>query len=286
VPWLIKNTLDTGNPIYPFFFVSGAMDSIRMMVSTHMGPYGNWMDLFLLPLRATVWGYENGPYDASIGPLLLGFGALSWIRYRDLLPVQKTTLIIAALISITGLFLWAIGNQFTGQLIQTRFYYLLFPAFATLSAFGYASISQLTFHSVRLRPIANTIVIMVLLLNGIETMIHTLRLGAPQAALGLRTEQDYLADSLGWFQPAMQAIRELPPNNKVLLIYEPRSLYCAPYCYPDEILDRWAYSYNRYHNDETIQENWGNDGFTYLIAFRSGVELNRHDNVPNHPVDK
>lgn len=285
-PWLVKNTFFTGNPVYPFFIPAAEMDPVRIAIYQGMPPQGNWMDFFLLPLRATVLGVDGGQgYSVAVGPLLLGLGALAWIGRSQLEAQQRGSLGNAALLAVAGMLIWAAGNRFSGYLIQTRMYFSLFPAFAALAGFGFAAASRINYASVRLGRILQAIILLVLALNVFEAGLHTLKTGAPQAALGLRSEQDYLADNLGWFQPAMQAVHDLPEGSQVLLIYEPRSLYCAPACLPDEILDRWIRDRTRLQDFDSILKNWTAQGFTHLLVYRYGVEFLKENDDPHHPLE-
>ena len=284
LPWLIKNFLTTGNPVYPLFFASGEMDAVRRMVTQYEPPYGNWLDFFLLPMRATLWGVEYGPYDASIGPLFLGLSVFAWTAVGSLNNQQRWNLKLATAFSLLGILFWAIANQFSGQLIQTRFYYFLFPAFAILAAYGYFSLTNVTHPIIRVSRIINIIIVIVLGLNTLEIGIHTIRTGAPQVITGLRDEDSYIAENLGWFQPVMQAINSLPQGSRVLMIYETRSFYCQPVCVADEVPDRWMRDYTRYGTSIEIVNQWLEQGYTHLLVHRSGVEFFKQEIHPNHPI--
>jgi hypothetical protein len=286
-PWLLKNLITTGNPAYPFFFASGAMTPLRLEVYQSVPPYGNWLDLVLLPLRATLLGTDGGDgYMVALGPLLLGFGLFAWLGRERRTPEQQTALENAAIIALAGLAVWAIANRFSGNLIQTRYYFTLFPAFTTLAAFGYWGLSRVSLPQVRLNRLFTTLVLLVLAFNLIEVGAFSWKSGAPQASAGLVSGEDYLADNLGWFQPAMQAIHDLPDSSSVLMLYEARSLYCAPKCSPDEILDRWKRSYNTLGDSQSILRSWRQEGYTHVLVYTAGVDFMRTANDPHHPLNE
>jgi len=137
-PWLVKNLIATGNPLYPFLFPSAAMDQFRLDLYQGNHPWGSWREILLLPLYAVTTGIEGAPgYNASIGPLLLGLGLLSWIGWRSRPSKQKNALILSGLVVITGLSVWIIASRFSEYLIQSRLYYAIFPAAAILAGAGY-----------------------------------------------------------------------------------------------------------------------------------------------------
>ncbi|HTX79767.1 MAG TPA: hypothetical protein VMC62_08865 [Longilinea sp.] len=282
-PWLIKDWLTTGNPLYPFFFTSGAMDAQRIAVYQGLPAWGNWQDFFLMPLRMTLIGSDtSGGYGVSMGPLLLGLGALAWLGWSTFGGEKKAALENAALLAVTGVAIWAVGNQLSGYLIQTRMYFSLFPAFVVLAAYGYHGISQIEIKPIRLRFVVNILLVFVLALNVIQVGMDFVQSGALNEVLGGHTEEQYLTDNLGWFQPTMQAIKALPQGSKVLMLYEPRGFYCIPGCDPDEILDQWQHDQALYHIPQAIIQNWQQEGFTQVLYYKAGGDFLRSSDDPHH----
>jgi hypothetical protein len=286
LPWLVKNLIATGNPLYPFLFPAGAMTPARIANFQGTPPFGNWLDFVLLPVRATAIGLEGAEgYGVSPGPLLLGLGGLAWIRSSRRNDEQRAALQNAALITLTGLLIWAVGNQLSGYLIQTRLFFSLFPAFAVLAACGFNAVEGLSLPGVRPGRILAALVVLVLGLNVLEVNVASLKQGAPQAALGLISSEEYLKNNLGWYQPAMEAVNQLPPGSLVQLIYDPRSLYCKENCLPDENIDRWLTAYAEIGDFNLIRDRWRQEGITHLLVYRSGVEFLLEAKDPHHPKE-
>lgn len=282
-PWLLRNWANTGNPVYPLFFEAGAMSAVRSEVYTRLPPFGNWADLVLLPLRATYLGFEGGEgYGVAAGPLLLGLGALAWLGARSLNREDGPALENAAVFSIAGLVVWALVNQLSGFLVQTRFYFGLFPAFTLLSAAGFLGLSRQALPGVRLGRIAAALVLMVSAFSAFEMGGSVLRQGAPQAVLGLESEPAYLARNLGWYWPAIEALHALPADSQVLLLLEPRSFYCAPRCFPDETMDRWKRDRLALQEPGAILASWRAQGFTHLLFYQAGEDFMRQTGDVHH----
>ncbi len=120
-PWLIKNLIYTGNPVYPLFYnlLGGrgwnAFDAVRFM-KHHVAPLGNWRETFLLPLTISS-SKDIGALFIIFAPLLIffkrferpvkllllygGLYFLLWIfftyrNYRFLLPVFPVFSLAAA----------------------------------------------------------------------------------------------------------------------------------------------------------------------------------------------
>ncbi len=287
LPWLVKNGLTTGNPVYPFFFTSSVASQVQLAIFQRVGAYGNALDFFLLPLQATLTGFEKGGgYMFSAGPLLLALGALAWVGRKQLDPDGQSALQNAALMTGIGLLVWALVNQYNGLLIQTRYYMAVFPAFAVLAAAGERGLSQLAIARVRLGRLTAVMILLAVGFNVLETGVQSIQSGALPAALGLKSQDSYLADNLGWFQPAMQAINDLPQGSQVLLLYEPRSLYCQPRCTGDAIMDHWKQARALYEDDAgKIRAAWIAQGFTHLLLYRQGLDFLVEANDPNHTPD-
>ncbi len=284
LPWFVKNLFSTGNPFYPFFFAGGEMSAIRQSVYQSTPTWGNWLDFFLLPLRATYLGLEGrAGYSVSVGPLLLGFGALAWLGQKERTAKQRLSVQHAALIGVVGLLVWAVGNRMSGFLIQTRFYFVLFPAFSFLAAAGFQGLSQIQIPQVRTARLLAALTLLPLVLNLIESGLTTLQSGALPTIAGLRTKDEYLGDALGWYLPATEAIHQLPAGAKTMLLYETRSLYCLPACSPDEILDRWKRSKIQYQTSQAILSAWKREGFSHILFYRSGAKFMAENGDINLP---
>jgi hypothetical protein len=129
---------------------------------------------------------------------------------------------------------------------------------------------------------------MILLVFGftiIEVGVDTIRRGAVQTAISLQDQRTYLEDNLGWFAPAMEVVNTLPEDSRVIMLWEPRNLYCLPKCEPDEILDRWVVE--RYgdgldvpRSPETILGSWKESGYTYLLFYNAGAEFIQNEGGP------
>jgi len=151
-----------------------------------------------------------------------------------------------------------------------------------LGAAGFWGIRRIELANIRLGMIFSALVVLVLGLNLVEVGADVARQGALQVVLGITDQEHYLADNLGWFQPAMQAVRQLPAGDRTLLLFETRSLYCMPRCAPDEILDRWKRDRAALHDAELIRQSWLDAGFTHVLFYRTGADFLVEANDPHH----
>jgi hypothetical protein len=271
-PWLIKNLIFTGNPMYPLFFVSGSMTPIRIDTYQSAPPWGNWLDVLLLPFMATFTGFQGADgYGNAIGPLLLTFGGLFWLSWRTFNPGQKMILKTALWMAVTGVVVWMLANQMSGFLVQTRMHYGLFPLFMLLAAAGFWSIRQLDIPEVRLSKIAQGATLLALGLVLIQFSADSTHQRVYARLTGSESAEDILAATLGVYVPAMQAVKALPEETHTLLLYETRSYHCLPQCQPDEILDRWKRDWQIYGDGEAILDAWRSEGITHVLVYQRGI---------------
>ena len=59
------------------------------------------------------------------------------------------------------------------------------------------------------------------------------------------------------------------------MLWEPRSLYCLPKCWPDEVLDRWLHARHLFRDSEDILNNWREEGYTHVLLNRFGSDFIR-----------
>lgn len=283
LPWLVKNWILLGNPVAPYFWGTTVFPAARQQVIQGNLPFGNWMDILLLPFRATIIGADGGQgYSHTIGVLFLLLGGLCWIR-PGLEQASKRWYQILVTISVVTLLAWIVGNRFSGLLIQNRMYYAAFPAFACLAAIGYFKLSQIQVPGVRVGRIISAVILLVLGLNVIQGGRELIRSQAPDYLTGVISTEEYKEKNLGWYQRAVSTVAE--SKQKTLLIYEPRGLECLDNCQPDEILDRWSYDFHRLGSCEAVTNDWVQKGFTQILVNQSGLDFFMQNKDPNHTKD-
>jgi len=278
-PWLSKNLAATGNPFYPFGYPAGAMTPLRLSLYQQQPIEGGWLDFFLLPLRATFYGVENATllgrpgYNSSLGPLLLGLAPLALLwrgKAKEWGFVRRV-----GLFSLVGWIVWGLGGRFYGHLIRTHLYFAIFPALALLAGAGFAALGNLRLPGVRTARLGGALVWLALGFNLVQIGEETLERRAWEVLLGTRTPEQYQIDNLGWYAPAMEAVRDLPEGKRALLLWEPRGFYCAPRCDPDETLDHWMDALRTFGSATAVLDDWRARGYTHLLFYDLGVEFIR-----------
>jgi len=279
MPWWIKNVLATGNPFYPFFFPAGAMTGLRLGFYD-LPAWGGWQEVLFLPLSASIGGVEGAPgYSASIGPLLVSLAPFAWLGWRSRTAAGQVAVIMAGSIAVLGLAAWAVASRFSGLLIQSRLYFSFFPALALLAGAGYQGLNSLKLPAVRLGRVVGALILVVIGFSTLQVGMESIRQGNLRVLVEDYSIQDYLEENLGWYARAISAIQELPGKKKVLMLWEPRSLYCIPDCVADELLDRYIRDAWTSADPESILESWRLAGYTHLLYNRLGAGFVRNQDV-------
>jgi hypothetical protein len=276
LPWLVENWLTTGNPVYPFFFPGVYWDTWRAWwydrPGTGLATTAPWR-LLTAPLEATVLGTEGGePYDATIGPLLLGSVPLLALVWRALNREERS--VAGHLLFFVGLnyALWLAGLARSALLVQTR---LLLPIFGLAAVLGAVVLDRLV---ILRRPqlavdwLVRAVMSLTLALLLFSTLAAFLRANPMPVTLGIETRDAYLARRLGVYQLAMNEINTLPPGSRVIFLWEPRSYACRVDCRPDALLDRFLHLTYLHPDAGSIAQTWRDEGATHVLLFRRGMK--------------
>ena len=280
-PWLIKNVMLTGNPMYPFFFDGAYWDDWRAWWYDRPGTgllYTEPWKLLVAPWDATVWGIEGGAgYSASIGPLFLGLLPFLALVWRRLSPAarQWTRAAMAFCGVLYAFWLWGVAR--TALLTQTRLFFPAFGLLALMAGEAVDGLQTLPRRPVDLGWLVRAVIVGVLALTLLGTFLSAVQ-GRPLGVLlGFESREQFLTRRLGWYYAAVEHInRELPPDADVLFLWEPRSYHCEVNCLPDALLDRFLHATHRYGPDaEAIAATWCDEGVTHVLFYRQGYEAIR-----------
>jgi hypothetical protein len=282
IPWLIKNWIFTGSPVYPLLLPAGNMDSLRLWFYNRpdLLPH-DLLGLFRAALifpRATFMGVQGGnDYDVTLGPLfmLLGFGlVLGWHRLEAELRRELWPLTLFILISYLG---WVALNLTSVLALQSRLFFFFFPALALVCAGGFAAIRSLDTALLRLSFIAQAVLLLALGLTALE-LVTTFATHSPLAYdLGLQTAEDYRAANLGQYAVLMDRLNTLGPRSRIKFLWEARSLECNPqiHCEPDVVIDRWWHLRRTLITTDAILAAWQAEGVTQVLIYNTGLDFVR-----------
>jgi len=286
-PWLVRNAALTGNPFYPLLFPTHQVDALELQFYSSAGQSARtlWDDL-VLPVTASIFGQEGAPgFSASIGPLMVAL-IPGLLLSRGRFSGDSVRLLRAAgILGLSAWVAWAVLAHVSSLLIQTRLYFGFLPALALLGVAGLASIDSRRRGAVRIGVLASFLIGLALVLEAFNEGLNFASLNPIPVLGGEESEGQFLAERLGWYEPAMEAVNSLPAGSKVVFLWEARGYYCRISCLPDEIIDRWWHLLRVRGDSQSIVDLWREQGVTHVLIYDWGARMEQEDQPLYQPSD-
>jgi len=284
LPWLLKDTILYQNPLAPFAWGTSGFDKLDQWYYLRPGSGMGIRELLMLPIQATVFGHEGAsPYQASIGPLLIGFLPLPLIGWKRRSEEDRKVITSLFVLVVSAYLVWVFGAANTQFTVQSRLLYPVFPSVALTGAFGLDGLNNVP-QSAKFAGLIRGLMLVLMVLTVAGALVEFAEINPLPVALGVQTEDSYLIDHLGTHYVAMQEVRKLPANVRVLTLWEPRTYYCGERCIPDSMIDQWWHDREVYGDPKKILEHWQDKGYTHLLVFESGEQFLYKDE-PYDPLD-
>jgi hypothetical protein len=284
-PWIIRNLALRGNPLPPMTD-TGQSALLRLWFFSGQPLPDAWLIGPVIPfLQSTIGRYDAAPFGTTIGPLLLAFLPGLFFRRRN--RETDDSFPIGLLLTSAAVF-WAasgLGIFLSESFAQPRLFMVLFPALALLAACGFDGLGEVRLGQVRIQVVAGalTVLTMGFLLTGY--VVTWIREGVPAYLAGESDAAGYLRGNLGWYSPAMETVNALPTDARVLMLWEPRGLYCGARCLEDSTIDRWYLAMRLVGTAPRILADWRAAGFTHVLIFDTGAEFERKFRAGYSPAD-
>ncbi len=294
-PWLLRNALLYGNPLYPFGPPAAEMDALRQSWYRHPGSgllfTSNAWHAPFLPLSATVFGVENaGLYGADIGPLFAALGPLALLVWRLWSAAERRTAALALSVAAAVTAAW----MFSAALIsgvgrQPRLVFYLFGPLALALALAFEALRRWPRKPFDLHFVLRGALAFSLALSALNAARILNNSSAPIYFSGRDDyRRAYLLSALPWHMRAMDQLATLPQGARVRFLWEPRSLYCPERveCVPDSLIDGWYYARRTIGegNAQAIAEAWRAE-YDYLLVYEAGRRYERDNNTLYTPAD-
>lgn len=272
LPWLIKNMIFLGNPVFPFFYKlfgwggiqwtqATAEGYFRMLVS--YGVQSNFFkELILLPFKIV---NESGRFAGGADILggigwafiVLGLPSIMFVRSKD--RAYKYLLVYLAM---------HLGIWFsTGQVL--RFLMVLLPFFSFLVAYGLGEIYKKYGRAVK---VLITVIVVSFLMSNVFLLSSVNSIVEPyDVAMGLEDRDTYLVRKYGDYYRALHYVNNnLSGADKVYILGDQAGFYCTvPYvlsfAFAPERLVSWA---NNSNNCADFLEKFKSEKITHILYNR------------------
>jgi hypothetical protein len=273
MPWLIKNWIVTGNPVYPFLFGGLGWNPTReaWLAWPGHGYSQNPLDYLALPWLMTVVGTSGtAAFDATVGPLLLCLVPLAF------LVRGRPRAVNYGLVLVAGQFLYfaATASRYA-YLTETRLLLPAFPFLCLAAAFALHRLPIWDHSTFRLSWVVGVVVALVLVLNLLTEAQAFLKVRPLAPLVGLESREAFLSRRLGYHMGAMRYTDDhLPAQSRCFFLWEPRAYYAKHSAFADATLDNLAQLRANYQQDtEAALTALRAKGFTHLLFYRSGLEF-------------
>jgi hypothetical protein len=279
-PYLAKNLVLTGNPVYPFFFPGAYWDSLRGYWYSRPGTGLDLLRLVVAPVEATLFGVEGGivegypPYSATTGPLLLALLPLIFLEWRGRALGTRRWAMGLLIVSLVAYAVWLAGLAYSNLLVQTRLLFPIFPMLAALAGLGFDSLRSVSRKGFSVQFVVGGLVGFVLVLTLLSSSLSFVRSSPLRVLTGSESTQDYLASQLGVYSSVMSEVSLLPEGSRVVFLWEPRAFWCsgAAQCEPDALLDRWWHLRRLGYDAQSAVQQWKQQGVTHVLLFQRGAQ--------------
>jgi len=232
MPWLIKNLVLLGNPLFPYLppfsiFGTDRLESFMSFLDS-FGTGRDLLDFVALPLNVYLRNEQFSAVMSRIDIPSLMFPLVILYGFQKKNPVITALLVLAGARAL----LWAFGSQ------QIRFLFPIYPVLAIVAAYSIRQVAQ----DRRMRPISRMFLPALAVGLMLIPIFYQLRIlmdtGAAMTVAGLSSKYEFLRRSVTGFDE----LSKLPVSvdSRVILVGDGRGYYCLPNCVPDPDHFRWV----------------------------------------------
>ncbi|MBW2093146.1 MAG: hypothetical protein JRI34_13615, partial [Deltaproteobacteria bacterium] len=255
-PWMIRNLILTGNPLYPLYnqlwgLPSVAPSDLAVNIFTERRQlFGeSFWQILLVPARAFFVGKDHSPrfFDGVLNPVLLIFPILALIRPKN------------RYLRLLGVFalIWVMAVFFQST-FRIRYMLPILPVLVVLAVYGLYEMQAFFAHYLRREAayiVLPCVLAVFLTLNVLWAYDFWQKTDPFPYLTGQETRDGYLTRSLDHYEAMAFINRNLPDQSRVLFLFAGnRGYYC----------DR-NYFYHTYYSGEILKP--------VLAGARSAVEV-------------
>ena len=227
LPYLVKNYLITGNPVYPLMYTifggrwltAGQVERMLAYVNTH-GMGHDWLNLAALPWNITVHGNSGyAHFDAVITPLWLAFLPLFFF-VRNKSAMLKWALCICVVYFLS----WTASTHITRYLMP------IFPLLSLICAHAVVALGKETAESSRL--LSSIFKSGYIMLCGIVwfSFAYPYLLRVPRefgpVVWGMQTTHEFHAKRIPNYPVFKYINQNLPPDASLAFFWDNRGFFC------------------------------------------------------------
>ena len=276
-PWMLRDYMWTGNPIYPLydhwfnFHGHTARKSIGLFAYRALIYHEKWWEILLLPFRMFFQGQDGNPrlFDGKLNPFLLILPLFAFYRLKD--DSQKIKTEKSVFLVFAGLYF---AFAFFSSGLRIRYISPIIPPLVILAVFGMRRLFD-SFAEARSLPLkygsklsAVFLVLFALGLNAVYIHEQFAYVKPLSYISGNVTRDEYIEKYRGEY-PAMKFINDhLPSKARILFLFiGNRGYYCSrPYVFDMENnKSKLATVFRTSHDLQDFKSRLKKEGITYLL---------------------
>jgi hypothetical protein len=237
-PWMIRNFIWTGNPIFPLYgsvfnhepvsekTMTGSILEKRSSMShikIRRQIYGeSWWEIALIPLRVFFQGKDDDPkyFDGKTNPFLLLLPIFAFVGTKNQTRRENTEKMVMLFFSVL-FFLFA----FAQRDIRVRYFAPILPSLVILAMFGLHNIRTRLLGSVRRLSEGFKTIVVFMIIGGMLSLnsaylIYRFKADQPMAYLtGKITRGDYIQKYRPEYASLLHANQHLSKNSRILGLF-------------------------------------------------------------------
>ena len=273
-PWLIRNWIFVGNPVYPFVWDGLYWDAFRAAWYSRAGTglLGDPLRLLLTPWEATILGDEGSAYfQATLDPLLLALIPLWVLTSQNGSDDVRATRALWWFVGVLYV-VWLVGVAQSKLLLQTRLLFPAFPALALLAGEVFERLVRLRLPYFSVQRFTMLVVGLVLALTAFSYALAVAGDSPFAYFAGSESRRAYLTRTLGSYYTTAEFVNDtLPQDARIVFLWETRPYYFQRPVMEDAILDRWAHLRFRFGDADSIARDLRRAGYTHILLYRAGL---------------
>jgi 4-amino-4-deoxy-L-arabinose transferase-like glycosyltransferase len=283
-PWLIKNLVWTGDPLFPLLLTPRLVDPERIRLwRDYLAGFGTgkqWFDYLLLPVNIYLHYQFFGTFFGSIdipNPLFILVFLFPFL-YRKNKTSSYWQLMVLLLFSVAQFVIWSFGSQ------QTRFLLPIYPVLSILAAFILLRISQ-RYIKKNIGEIAGWAMISAMVVITLIVSMKAFSIIEPINLLSGNISKDqYLKKMLNDYSAFEYIHKEMPSSSKILLLWDGRGYYCGQSCIADVDQVGWTTLVSEDSDNGNLVKYLAENKITHILYSKNDADFFTigHDSLGIH----
>jgi hypothetical protein len=234
LPWYLKNLIWTGNPLFPLLLTpQGEMGEQFRLWQSYMHSFGAGRSLIETLLTPIYLYTRHQLYATFMGSIELPGLLFPLVICYPFTRRQRWTDFLFAYLVLRYLG-WLVGVQ------QIRYLLPVFPVASILTSYVILEMAEYFNQKRIIQLIGKGLVGGVLAVGVVYGLLYFLSIRPLGVVLGLETKDEFLTRNVPDYAATRFIMEQLPPDSRVMFLWDGRGYYCDQRCLPDVLHAQWT----------------------------------------------